>query len=109
MTFQQQQISSTITTKEIENGLDFIINHFDPSILYFPRTVMTKKSNGQITVYGREEALQYFKESEFQDCRINAYRYSSSFNSIEQWTPDLLFIDIDKNDFKSDRSYYKIR
>ena len=37
----QQQISTT--TEEIENGLDFIINHFDPTILYFPRTIMTKK------------------------------------------------------------------
>src|SRR3546814_184506 len=97
--YQQEQISPDI---EIENGLDFIINHFDPTILYFPRTIMTKKLNGQIVVYSKEEALQYFKESEFQDCRINAYRYSpSSFNFIEQWTPDLLFIDIDKTDFKS--------
>ena len=93
---------------EIESGLDFIINHFDHTILYFPRTIMTKKSNGQIIVHGKGEALQYFKESEFHDCRVNAYRYSHSpspsFNSIEQWIPDLLFIDIDKSDFKSDRS-----
>ena len=103
---QKQTSVTTITNKEeIETGLDFIINHFDPTILYFPRTIMTKKSNGQIVVYAKEEALQYFKESEFQDCRINAYRYSPpSFNSIEQWTPDLIFIDIDKNDFKNDRS-----
>ena len=66
---------------------------------------MTKKSNGQIIVYGKGEVLQYFIESEIQDCRINAYRYSPSFNSIERWTPDLLFIDIDKSDFKSDRSF----
>jgi hypothetical protein len=64
---------------------------------------MTKKSNCQIVVYAKEEALQYFIESEFQDCRINGYRYySSSFNSIEQWTSDLIFIDIDRNDFKND-------
>ena len=100
-----QKQTSTITTnkEEIESGLDFIINHFDPTILYFPRTIMTKQSNGQIVAYGRKEALQSFKQSEFQDCRINAYRYSPSFYFIEQWTPDLIFIDIDKNDFKSDR------
>ena len=106
MTLQQAPTTSStnLTTTEIENGLNFIIEHFDPIILYFPRTIMTKKSNGQITVYAKGEALQYFKESEFKDCRINAFRYSSSLNSIEQWTPDLLFIDIDKSDFKSDRS-----
>ena len=103
----QKQISRSTTNKEeIESGLDFIINHFDRTILYFPRTIMTKKSNGQIRVYSKGETLQYFKNSEFQDCRVNAYRYSHSspFNSIEQWTPDLLFIDIDKCVFKSDRS-----
>jgi hypothetical protein len=103
----QKQTSATIARnkKEIDSGIDFIIKHFDPTILYFPRTIMTKKSNCQIVVYAKEEALHYFIESEFQDCRINAYRYSpSSFNSIEQWTPDLIFIDIDRSDFKSDRS-----
>jgi Primase X len=106
LTLQQAPTTSStnLTTTEIENGLNFIIEHFDPTILYFPRTIMTKKSNGQIVIYAKEEALQYFKESEFKDCRINAFRYSSSINSIEQWIPDLLFIDIDKSDFKSDRS-----
>ncbi len=107
---KQQQTSTTsssnVTETKIETGLDFIINHFDPTILYFPRTIMTKKSNGQIVIYAKEEALQYFIGSEFQDCRINAFRYSlsssSSFNSVEQrWTPDLLFIDIDRSDFKN--------
>ena len=102
--YEQQQISPIIS-QEIEYGLDFIINHFDPTILYFPRTVMTKKSNGQIVVYSKGETLQYFEESKFQDCRVNAYRYSlPSFYFIEQWTPDLIFMDIDRSDFKSDRS-----
>ena len=103
---QQQQISRAI---EIENGLDFIINHFDPTILYFPRTVMTKKLERQEIVYAREEALDYFQQSEFQDCRINAYRYSFYSNEekdFPQWTPDLIFIDIDRNEnLKNDRSF----
>ena len=90
-------------TEEIENGLDFIINHFDPTILYFPRRVMTKKLERQEIVYAKEEALQYFQQSEFLDCRINAFRYSS--HSAEKWNPDLIFIDIDKNEyFKDDKS-----
>ncbi len=101
----QQQISIT----EIENGLDFIINHFNPTILYFPRNIMTKKLDRQEIVYAKEEVLQYFQQSEFQDCRINAYRYSpysSQGKDSQQWTPDLIFIDMDRNNnFKNDRNF----
>ena len=93
----QEQISSAI--EEIENGLSFIINHFDRTILYFPRTIMTKKSNGQIVVYAKEEAIDYFQQSEFLDCRINAFRCS---NSSEEWSPDLIFIDLDRNNFETE-------
>ena len=103
MTLQQQKHNSSVAV-EIENGLDFIINHFDPTILYFPRTIMTKKLNRQVEVYSKQEALRYFQQSNYIDCRINAFRYSSS-NSAEKWNPDLIFIDIDKNDFKTDTSF----
>lgn len=102
MTLQQQKQNSSVAV-EIENGLDFIINHFDPTILYFPRTIMTKKLNRQVEVYSKQEALRYFQQSNYIDCRINAFRYSS--NSAEKWNPDLIFIDIDKNDFKTDTSF----
>lgn len=51
---QQQQRSSTISN-EIKSGLDFIINHFDQTILYFPRTIMTKKLGYQKIVSSKEE------------------------------------------------------
>ena len=103
MTVQQQISTTTIT--EIENGLDFIIKHFDPTILYFPRKIMTKKLNRQELVHSKEEVLQYFQQSEFLDCRINAFRYSS--HSFEKWNPDLIFIDIDKrnDDFKGNKRF----
>ena len=85
-------------TSEIEYGLDFIINHFDPTILYFPRTIMTKKLGYQKEVYSKSEALQYFQQSNYIDCRINSFRYSN---------PDLIFIDIDRNDFKDYKSFEK--
>jgi hypothetical protein len=96
-----------LAATEIENGLDFTINHFDPTILYFPRTVMTNKLNRQEIVYAKEEALDYFQQSEFLDCRINSFRYSSynKEKDFQQWAPDLIFIDIEKNDFKNDRSF----
>lgn len=72
MTLQQKQIS---LREEIENGLDFMINHFDPTILYFPRTIMTKKLEYQKEIYSKEEAMHHFEQSGFLDCRINAFRY----------------------------------
>lgn len=102
----QQQIF-TITAEEIEKGLDYIINHFDSTILYFPRTIMTKKLGYQKEVFSKQEALQYFWDSNFIDCRINAYRYSNSSYSAEQqqWNPDLVFIDIDRNNFKTEKKF----
>jgi hypothetical protein len=93
MTLQQQRSIS----HEIEYGLDNIISHFDPIILYFPRTIMTKKLGYQKIVHSKEEALQYFKQSNYIDCRINSFRYYSN--------PNLIFIDIDKKDFKDNKSF----
>jgi hypothetical protein len=47
--------------------------------------------------------LRYFQQSNYIDCRINAFRFSS--NSSEKWNADLIFIDIDRKDFKDDKSF----
>src|ERR687886_2238921 len=40
----------------------------------WPRTISTKATEGkQILVYNKEEALARFKQSNYLDCRINAY------------------------------------
>ncbi|MFY9872092.1 MAG: hypothetical protein WAK17_20470, partial [Candidatus Nitrosopolaris sp.] len=39
----------------------------------FPRTIMTKNSNGQIVVHTKEQMLYWFEQADYQDCRINAY------------------------------------
>src|SRR5919199_3347963 len=43
----------------IEQGLDFILSHFQEPI--FPRKIMTKKLGYQVEVFNKEEALEYFK------------------------------------------------
>ena len=101
MTLQHQQQFSNIVSQEIENGLDFIINHFDPTILYFPRTISTHNLNyKQVEIFSKKEAIKFFQQANFLDCRINAFR-SSNF---EKCYPDLVFIDIDRSDFKTERS-----
>ena len=88
----------------IEKGLDFILNHFIQNRL-FPRTIMTKNLGYQKEVFSKEEALQYFKESYFIDCRINAFPSFTDYKGIQRYPPDFIFIDLDKNKFKTERSF----
>jgi threonyl-tRNA synthetase len=92
--------NGTHNNKEIENGLDFILKHFDQDRL-FPRTIMTKNLGYQKEVFSKEEALQFFKESDFIDCRINAFPSYTEYKGLQRYPPDLIFIDIDKKDFKT--------
>jgi hypothetical protein len=101
----QQQIPSNYINKEVENGLDFLLLQFNQDRL-FPRKIQTHKSDGkQIEVISKEEAMKYFEESSFIDCKINAFPSYSEYHGIQRYPPDLIFIDIDKNDFKSDRIF----
>ena len=85
--------------KEIEIGLDFILSHLEEPTI-FPRTIMTKKLGYQRIVYSKERALEYFIESDFIDCRINAF---PSLKEGATWIPELLFIDLDLTNFKTEK------
>ena len=99
MTFQKQiSFSNTSTNKEIENGLEFLLSHI--GAIDFPRTIMTKKLGYQIIVYSKEEALARYKQYNFVDCRINAF---PSLKEGVKWIPELLFINLDNNNFETDR------
>ena len=100
LTSIEDKIDTNKNKKEIEIGLDFILSHLeDPTI--FPRTIMTKKLGYQRIVYSKERALEHFIESDFIDCRINAF---PSLKEGATWIPDLLFIDLDLSNFTSKRS-----
>ena len=62
---------------------------------------MTKKLGYQKIVYSKEKALEHFIESDFIDCRINAF---PSLKEGATWIPDLLFIDLDLTNFNSKKS-----
>jgi len=102
-------ITSSITTPEMENGLDFILFHFDQDNRQqqlFPRKIQTSNSEGrQIEVFSKQETLLYFKESSFLDCRINAFPSYTEYKGIQRYPPDLIFIDIDRSNFKDDKSF----
>jgi hypothetical protein len=97
---EDHYIDTNKTKKEIEKGLDFILSHLEEPII-FPRTIMTKKLGYQRKVYSKERALKHFIESDFIDCRINAFPL---LKEGATWPPNLLFIDLDLEDFKSEKS-----
>ena len=51
-------------------------------------------------IKSKQKILEAFVESNNADCRINAFSFSL-FEFGLNWTPNLIFIDLDRNDFKS--------
>jgi Primase X len=109
-----KELARVTTTKDnnnnktIEEGLDFILSHFQEPL--WPRTISTKSTQGrQIIVYSKEEALTYFKAANNLDCKISAYYYHcwtppnivSSFLETKKnvITPSLIMIDLDRCNF----------
>ncbi len=82
---------------KVENGLDFILNHFEEPI--FPRKIMTKDLGYQVEVFNKQEVLEYFKSSRYEDCRINAYPPFTEYHGINRTPISLLMIDLDLKDF----------
>jgi hypothetical protein len=100
-------MSSTNSTTiiEIELGLDFILSHFNQGRL-FPRKIQTSKSNGkQIEIFSKQDILFYFKQSSYLDCKINGFPSYTEYHGIQRYPPDLIFIDIDRSNFKDDTSF----
>src|SRR5919108_1529490 len=100
--FNPRQFDNNNPTVTIEEGLDFILSHFQEPI--WPRTIFTKTLGKQIIVDSKTEALARFKQSIFLDCRINAFSYYTEYQGINRQPPNFIFIDIDTNQFKSDRA-----
>jgi len=100
MKLQHQQF----TDIEIELGLEFILSQLEEPVL-FPRTIMTKRLGYQRLVYSKEEALEYFLDSELADCRINAYPNLTEYKNVPRYKPNFLFLDIDRDNFKTDGKF----
>jgi hypothetical protein len=90
-------MSIPATPKKILLGLDFILGHFQEPI--FPRKNMTKVLGYQVEVFSREEALGYFKSSNYEDCRINAYPPFTEYQGINRTPISFLMVDLDLKDF----------
>ena len=82
--------------------IDFILSHFASSSGHFPSKMMTLRSNGQFTVNTRQEILKRCEQSDFKDCRINAYPETIMKEGILIQSPNLVFVDLDLGNFDND-------
>jgi hypothetical protein len=99
---------TAFTPSQLLSGLDFILSHFllEEEDSLFPRKISTYQSNNkQFLVRSKEEIINAFVDSNFVDCRINAYPSLTHYKGIQRYRPNLLFIDLDKNDFKSETAF----
>ena len=62
---------------------------------------MTKALGYQKEVFNLREVLEYFRVSNYEDCRINAYPSFTKYDGINRTPPSFLMIDIDLKDFAS--------
>ena len=70
--FLECSVDITIVERQVTKGLEFILSHLSKP--YWPRNISTRLTEGrQFTVYSKLEALSYFKDSNYLDCRISAY------------------------------------
>lgn len=60
---------------------------------------MTKDIGYQVEVFNKEEALGYFKRSDYKDCRINAYPPYTEYHGINRTPVSSLMRDLDLKDF----------
>src|SRR5919198_5083610 len=98
---QNNAIDHNNIHRKVEDGLNFILNHFQEPI--FPRKVMTKKLGYQIEVFNKEEALECFKSSNYEDCRINAYPSFTDYHGINRTPISFLMVDLDLKDFSDEK------
>jgi hypothetical protein len=90
---------------KVQDGLDFILNHFQEPI--FPRKIMTKEIGYQIEIFNKEEALEYFKSSNYEDCRMNAYPSFTEYHGINRTPISFLMADLDLKDFADEEDSNK--
>ncbi len=86
---------------KVQDGLDFIISHFQGPL--FPRKIMTKQLGYQVEVFNKEEALEHFKSSNHEDCRINAYPSFTEYHGINRTPISFFIVDLDLKDFADEK------
>jgi hypothetical protein len=107
---QVQPPQTNFNSPTILEGVDFLLQHLAKPD--FPRTIATKLTEGkQFIVSSKEEAIAFYKEAKYMDCRLAAYPYN--VNNTAPQIIDFVMLDLDLNNFrfssqKLDRALNKI-
>lgn len=76
------------------DNIPFILSHFEGQEFFFPRSIMTSKTNGQVNVDSKDQMITFFEESYFVDCRVNGYPYHYEKDTWNLY-PSFIFMDLD--------------
>jgi len=89
--------------QKIEEGLKFILGHFNDSEPIWPRTASTRVTEGrQVVVNSPYEILKLYKDANGLDCRISAYpKYTDFYINRTGIAPSIVFAEIDKSQFET--------
>lgn len=102
-----------INESSVRDNIDFVLAHFKGQHELFPRTIMTAKSRGQIKIkyetdirLSKENILDYFKQANYVDCKINAFPFNTEHTRVDfdvknKTAADFIMIDLDLKDFNS--------
>jgi hypothetical protein len=92
---------ATLYTKTIiEEGLHFILGHFEEPI--WPRPISTyARQDRQIEVISPQAALNLYEYAKFLDCKIRAFPSYLEWDGLNRQAPNLIFIDLDLLRFNS--------
>ena len=112
MTNSKTTTNSIIIDEEIvRENINFILSHFENQHELFPRTIMTLKTRGQIKIEyesdeqkSKDKILEYFKKSDFIDCKINAFPFNTEHTIVDfqvknRTAASFIMIDLDLKDF----------
>jgi hypothetical protein len=90
-------MNESLQTREPSDNVDFILSHLQEPL--FPRKIMTKRLGYQMEVRSKDELLSQFEQSNYEDCRVNAYPSFTNYHRINRVPPSFIMIDLDLRDF----------
>src|SRR3954453_1377437 len=116
MTNSKTTTNSVIFDEEtIRENINFIVSHFENQHELFPRTIMTLKTRGQRKIEyesdiqkSKDKIFEYFKKSDFIDCKINAFPSNVEHTAVDfqvknRTAASFIMIDLDLKDFENDK------